>query len=71
MFSTARTVLVVDDDPAKRAIVAEYLASQREIGTAYRDVIGEHYPAMTLVQVADLLEERAKVEIEVTAVIPN
>ena len=48
----------------------EYLAAARDIGRAYRDVIGAHYPAMTLVQVAALLENRAKVEIEVTAVVP-
>lgn len=44
-----------------------YLAATREIGEAYRDVIGDHYPAMTLFQVDELLEEGAKVEIEVTA----
>jgi enamine deaminase RidA (YjgF/YER057c/UK114 family) len=49
---------------------AEYLAGLREVGRAYREVIGPHYPAMTLVQVADLLEEGAKVEIEATAVVP-
>ena len=48
----------------------EYLAAARDIGLAYRDVMGSNYPAMTLVQVADLLEDRAKVEIEVTAVVP-
>ena len=48
----------------------EYLAAARDIGKAYRDVMGDAYPAMTLVQVADLLEDRAKVEIEVTAVVP-
>jgi enamine deaminase RidA (YjgF/YER057c/UK114 family) len=48
----------------------EYRASLREIGRAYREIIGPHYPAMTLVQVAALLEDRAKVEIEATAVIP-
>lgn len=48
----------------------DYLAKRRAIGTAYREVIGRHFPAMTLVQVADLLEDRAKVEIEVTAVVP-
>lgn len=47
----------------------EYLTATREIGHAYRDVIGNHYPAMTLVQVAALLEDRAKVEIEVTAMV--
>jgi enamine deaminase RidA (YjgF/YER057c/UK114 family) len=45
-----------------------YRAAQRELGRAYRDVIGAHYPAMTLVQVAALLEDRALVEIEATAV---
>lgn len=48
----------------------EYLAALRELGRAYTDVLGTHYPAMSLVQVADLLEDRAKVEIEATAVIP-
>jgi enamine deaminase RidA (YjgF/YER057c/UK114 family) len=47
-----------------------YLAARKEIGKAYRDIIGEHYPAMTLVEVKALLEDRAKVEIEATAVIP-
>ena len=50
---------------------AEYLASQKEIGRAYREVIGRHYPAMALVQVVALVEDRAKVEIEATAVIPE
>jgi enamine deaminase RidA (YjgF/YER057c/UK114 family) len=49
----------------------EYLAQLREVGRAYREVVGSHYPAMTLVQVAALLEDRAKVEIEATAVIPD
>jgi enamine deaminase RidA (YjgF/YER057c/UK114 family) len=47
----------------------EYLAAQEAIGRVYREVIGPHYPAMTLVVVAGLLEDRAKVEIEATAVI--
>jgi enamine deaminase RidA (YjgF/YER057c/UK114 family) len=47
----------------------EYLAASARIGEAYREVIGKHYPAMTLVQVAALLEDRAKVEIEATAVV--
>jgi enamine deaminase RidA (YjgF/YER057c/UK114 family) len=47
---------------------AAYRAAQREIGIAYREVIGRHYPAMSVVVVAGLLEERAKVEIEATAV---
>ncbi len=46
-----------------------YRASLKEIGRVYQEVIGAHYPAMTLVQVAALLEDRAKVEIEATAVI--
>ncbi|HYG63489.1 MAG TPA: RidA family protein [Thermoanaerobaculia bacterium] len=50
---------------------AAYLANQKEIGRAWRDVMGRHYPAMTLVVVAALLEDRAKVEIEATAVVPE
>ena len=49
----------------------EYLAAHKEVGQAYRDVIGRHYPAMTAVQVAGLVENRARVEIEVTAVVPQ
>lgn len=49
----------------------EYLASLAEVGRAYRAAIGRHYPAMALVQVAALVEDRAKVEIEATAVIPE
>jgi enamine deaminase RidA (YjgF/YER057c/UK114 family) len=49
----------------------EYIARASEIGAAYREIIGAVYPAMTLVQVADLLEDGAKVEIEATAVIPR
>jgi enamine deaminase RidA (YjgF/YER057c/UK114 family) len=45
----------------------EYLEAQREIGEVYQEIIGEHYPAMTLFQVDELLEDEAKVEIEVTA----
>lgn len=49
----------------------EYLARGREIGAVYREVLGREYGvAMTAVQVADLIEDRAKVEIEVTAVRP-
>jgi enamine deaminase RidA (YjgF/YER057c/UK114 family) len=47
----------------------EYYASIESIGTAYREVIGRHFPAMSVVVVAGLLEPRAKVEIEATAVI--
>lgn len=49
----------------------EYLDSARALGAAYREVFGRHYPAMSAVIVAGLVEERAKVEIEATAVIPR
>ena len=48
----------------------EYLAAHKEVGRAYRDVIGRHFPAMTAVQVVGLIEDQARVEIEVTAVLP-
>jgi enamine deaminase RidA (YjgF/YER057c/UK114 family) len=48
----------------------EYRACLRELGACYRKIVGEHYPAMALVQVAALLEEGAKIEIEATAVLP-
>jgi enamine deaminase RidA (YjgF/YER057c/UK114 family) len=48
----------------------EYLARLRELGQVYREVIGNHYPAMTALEVTALIEDRAKVEIESTAVIP-
>ncbi|PCF94230.1 RidA family protein [Vreelandella nigrificans] len=48
----------------------EYLARLKEVGAAYREVLGKHFPAMTMVQVAGLVEDQAKVEIEATAVIP-
>lgn len=48
----------------------EYMARQKEIGEAYRRAIGRHFPAMTAVIVAGLIEDGAKVEIEATAVIP-
>lgn len=44
-----------------------YLAATREVGAAYREVFGKHFPAMSLVEVADLLEDGALVEIEATA----
>jgi len=50
---------------------AEYVARQREIGEAYRRTVGRNFPAMTLLVVAELLEPRAKVEIEATAVITD
>jgi len=49
----------------------EYLASLKEIGEVFRDVMGKNYPAMALLQVSALLEDKAKVEIETTAVIPD
>jgi enamine deaminase RidA (YjgF/YER057c/UK114 family) len=48
----------------------EYLARTKDVGQVYQRVIGRHYPAMTLVQVVALLEDRAMVEIEATAVVP-
>lgn len=48
---------------------AEYVARLKEVGEAYRAVIGRHFPAMTMVQVTALIEDRAKVEIEATAVL--
>lgn len=49
----------------------EYVGAHKEVGQAYRDIIGRHFPAMTAVQVAGLVEDRARVEIEVTAVVPE
>jgi enamine deaminase RidA (YjgF/YER057c/UK114 family) len=49
----------------------EYVSRLRELGDAYRTVMGRHFPAMTLVQVGALVEDRAKVEIEATAVVPK
>ena len=51
--------------------IEEYLASLKSLGRAYREVIGEHYPAMALVQVVRLVEPSALVEIEATAVVPT
>lgn len=49
----------------------EYMRRGKEIGAVYRELMGAHYPAMSMVQVAALMEDRAKVEIESTAVIPH
>jgi enamine deaminase RidA (YjgF/YER057c/UK114 family) len=49
----------------------EYLSAQREIGEAYREVMGRHFPAMSVVEVGALLEDDAKVEIDATAVLPE
>jgi len=60
--SIARLTVYVTDK-------AEYVAAQRSVGARYRVRMGKHYPAMTLVEVSALLEDRAKVEIEGTAVL--
>ncbi len=49
----------------------EYNARLKELGAVYREVMGRNFPAMSCVQVAGLMEARAKVEIEVTAVLPD
>jgi enamine deaminase RidA (YjgF/YER057c/UK114 family) len=56
------TIYVVDRE--------EYRAATREIGRHYRDLMGDHYPAMALLEVAGLVEPGARVEIEATAAIP-
>jgi len=48
----------------------DYLSRLRELGEAYRSVMGKHFPAMTLVQVGALVEDEARLEIEATAVVP-
>ena len=50
---------------------AEYLERLKELGPVYREVMGRNFPAMSCVQVVALMEARAKVEIEVTAVLPD
>ena len=49
----------------------EYLGAIKEVGAAYRELIGRHYPTMAVVQVSGLVEDEAKLEIETTAVIPE
>lgn len=49
----------------------EYISAYKEIGAIYREIIGRHYPAMTAVEVSGLMEDRARLEIEVTAVVPE
>ena len=49
----------------------EYLAAIKEVGAAYRELLGRHYPAMAVVQVSGLIEDQARLEIETTAVIPG
>jgi enamine deaminase RidA (YjgF/YER057c/UK114 family) len=48
-----------------------YLSEAREIGAGYREILGKHFPAMSVVEVRGLVEQRALVEIEATAVIPD
>ena len=50
---------------------AEYVARQKEVGAAYRAVLGRHFPAMTMVVVQALVEDEALIEIEATAVLPR
>ncbi|MEX0286275.1 MAG: RidA family protein [Paracoccaceae bacterium] len=50
---------------------AEYLRRQREVGEAYRSVMGYHFPSMTMVVISALVEDEAMVEIEATAVLPQ
>ena len=49
----------------------EYLSALREVGAAYRDLMGKHYPTMAVVQVSALVENEARLEIEATAVVPE
>ena len=49
----------------------DYLTNLKAIGAAYREVIGRHYPTMTAMQVAALIEDRAKIEIQAMAVVPE
>jgi enamine deaminase RidA (YjgF/YER057c/UK114 family) len=51
--------------------IDEYVAAAKEIGTAWKEIMGRHYPAMALVEVVRLVESEAKIEIEATAVIPE
>jgi enamine deaminase RidA (YjgF/YER057c/UK114 family) len=48
-----------------------YVREARDIGAAYREIVGKHFPAMSVVEVSGLVEQRALVEIEATAVIPD
>ncbi|MGH6905590.1 MAG: RidA family protein [Geminicoccaceae bacterium] len=48
----------------------DYLARSRELGEAYRALMGRHYPAMAVIEVKALIEDRARIEIETTAVVP-
>ena len=50
---------------------AEYLANQKLVGNVYRSILGNHFPAMTMVVVTALVEDEALIEIEATAIIPK
>jgi enamine deaminase RidA (YjgF/YER057c/UK114 family) len=49
----------------------EYVGAYKQLGSAYREIMGSHFPVMTAVQVSSLIEDAARVEIEVTAVVPE
>ncbi|MDH5749615.1 MAG: RidA family protein [Rhodospirillales bacterium] len=57
------TWFVIDKD--------DYTASRKALGTAYREVIGDHYPVMSVIEIAGLFEPGAKLEVEITAVVPQ
>ena len=48
----------------------EYIGSLRDVGAAYREIIGKHYPVMTALEVGGFMDDGARLEIEVTAMIP-
>ena len=50
---------------------AEYVSNQKKVGEVYREILGNHFPAMTMVVVSALVEDEALIEIEATAIIPN
>ena len=50
---------------------AEYVSNQKKVGDVYRKILGNHFPAMTMVVVSALVEDEALIEIEATAIIPN
>ena len=50
---------------------AEYVSNQKKVGEVYRKILGNHFPAMTMVVVSALVEDEALIEIEATAIIPN
>ena len=74
-----RAILACDGADASRIVrltcyvtsIDEYLECAKEIGAAWREIMGKHYPAMALVEVVRLVERDAKVEIEATAVVPE